>query len=157
VAVIDQAHQRLVLGRFGQQVQHRQADEEVVGRRPGSQAKGGRERVALRLGQPRKVVEHRGAELMERGEGQLHLRLHARDPDQPQVRGRPGHVVQQRALADPGLTADHDDAAPPRAELMQEPVEQLAFSLPVQERQGRAGERAEARQGRSSRCSLCQT
>ena len=32
VAVIDQAHQRTVLGRLGQQAQHRQANEEMVRR-----------------------------------------------------------------------------------------------------------------------------
>ena len=94
---------------------------------------------------------------MERGEGQLHLRLHACDPYQPEVGCRPGRVLQQRALADPSLAADHDDTAAPGTDRMQEPVEQLAFSLPVQKRQGRAVKRTGARQGQSSRCSSCQT
>jgi hypothetical protein len=90
VAVIDQAHQRAVPGRLGQQAQHRQADEEMIRRRPRPQAQGDRERVALRLRQERKAVEHRGAELVKSGKCQLHLRLHTRDPYQPQVRRRPG-------------------------------------------------------------------
>lgn len=123
MAVIDQAHQRAVLGCLGHQAQHRQSDEERVRHRTGPQAQRDRERVALRLRQEPKAVEHRGAELVKSGEGQLHLRLHARDPYQPQVRRRPGHVVQQRCLADPGLAADHHDTAAPSTNRMEEPVE----------------------------------
>jgi len=95
----------------------------MIRRRPGLQAEHGPERVALWLRQPRQGVEHRGADLVKRGEGQLHLRLHACDPYQPQVRRHPGHVVQQRALADPSLAADHHDTAAPSADLTEEPVE----------------------------------
>ena len=73
VAVIDQAHQRTVLGRLGQQAQHRQANDEVIGRWPGLQAQRDRQRIPLRLRQERKAVQERGAELVQSGEGQLHL------------------------------------------------------------------------------------
>ena len=73
VAVIDQAHQRTVLGRLGQQAQHRQANDEVIGRWPGLQAQRDRQRIPLRLRQERKAIQERGAELVQSGEGQLHL------------------------------------------------------------------------------------
>ena len=60
---------------------------------------------------------------MKSGERQLHLRLHARDSYQPQVRGRPGYVVQQHGLADPGLAPDHHDTAAPSADTVEQPVE----------------------------------
>ena len=157
VAVIDQTDQRTVLGRLGQQAEHRQANEEMIWWRPGSQAERGRERVALWLRQPRQATEQGGAELVERGERQLHLRFHAGRPEQPQVPRRPGCIVQQRALADPGLAADHQDTAAPSPDRMEEPVEYPAFSVPVEERQGRSGERTEVRHGQPSRCSSCRT
>ncbi len=90
---------------------------------------------------------------MQSREGQLHLRLHACDPYQPQAGRRPGRVVQQRALADPGLAPDHHDAAAPITDRVQEPVEQLTFPPPVEKRQGRTGKRVGATKGQPSRCS----
>ena len=60
---------------------------------------------------------------MKSGEGQLHLRFHAHDPYQPQVRRFPGCVIQQHSLADPGLAPDHHDTAAPGADPVEEPVE----------------------------------
>jgi hypothetical protein len=90
---------------------------------------------------------------MQGREGQLHLGLHACDPYQPQVGGCPGRVVQERALAYPGLAPDHHDAAVPSTYLVQEPVEQLTFPPPVEKRQGRTGKRVGATQGQPCRCS----
>ena len=75
--VVDDADQRLLLGGVCQQAQRRQPDQEPVGRRAGAQPEHGRERVALRDGQPVEVIQHRSAELMEAAVRQLHLRLHA--------------------------------------------------------------------------------
>jgi len=50
----------------------------------------------LRLGQPRQAVQHRGAQLVRHGEGKLQLRLDARSPYYPQVRGCRGDVVEKR-------------------------------------------------------------
>ena len=48
--IIDQAHQRSVVGRRGQQAQHRQADEELIRCRSGAQAQCGSQGIALWLG-----------------------------------------------------------------------------------------------------------
>jgi hypothetical protein len=68
---------------------------------------------ALRFGQRVKLIEHRGAQLVEAGEGPLHLRLHAADSRDTEVRRLIGNIVQQRCLADAGLTADDERALSP--------------------------------------------
>ena len=90
--VVDDADQRLLLGDLGQQRQRGEPDQEPVGRRAGAPAEHGRERVALRGGEPVEVIEHRGAELVEAAVGQLDLRLDARPPSQraSRRRGRTG-------------------------------------------------------------------
>ena len=84
--VIDQAHQRLLLGDLGEQAQHGEADEEAVRRRSGTEAERRAQRIALRHREPLELVEHRRQQLMQPGEGELHLRLdtggtHQRKPD----------------------------------------------------------------------------
>jgi len=75
--VVDQADQRLFPGHLRQQAQHGQPDHEPVRRRPGGLAEGGPQRVPLRRRQVPGAAQHRRAQLMQAGEGQLHFRLHA--------------------------------------------------------------------------------
>ena len=77
LSAVDDAQQRLLLGGFGQQPEHRERDEEAIGRRAVDQAEGRVQRVALRPRKVREPIEHRGADLVERGERELHLRLDA--------------------------------------------------------------------------------
>ena len=74
--VVDHAHKRTLLRRLGQQAKHRQADEEPIRRRALAQPERGLQRVALRSGKALKAIEQRRAQLMQRRERQLHLRLH---------------------------------------------------------------------------------
>ena len=73
LAVVHQAHERPLRGRFRQQAQDGQADQEAVGSRPLDQAERGAERVRLRLGQVLEMIEHRDGQLLEARVGQLHL------------------------------------------------------------------------------------
>ena len=75
--VVDDARQRLLVGDLSEQRQRGQPDQEPVGRRAGAAAEHRRERVALRCGQPVKVVQHGRAEQVEAGVGQFHLRFNA--------------------------------------------------------------------------------
>jgi hypothetical protein len=75
--VVDDAGQRLLLGGLGEQRERGQPDQEPVGRSAGAAAEHRGERVALRDGQPAKMVQHGRTELVEAGIGQLHLRLDA--------------------------------------------------------------------------------
>ena len=106
LGVVDDAEQRALLGDAAQEAEHRQSDEEPVGRLARRQAERDGERVPLRSRERVKAVEQRRAELMDPRERQLHLGLGARDLLDAERDRLPGRVPQQRRLADPGLAAD---------------------------------------------------
>src|SRR5262249_19058366 len=77
--VLDEAEQRFLLGRGRQETEYGKADEEAVRNITRCEAQGDVQRVLLWLWQRVEMIEQRRAELVDRGERQLHLRLHARD------------------------------------------------------------------------------
>ena len=91
--VVDDAQQRTLLGHFGHQAEHGEADQEAIRRRPRGQAEDDPERVALRTRQPLEPIEQRRAQLMQAREGQLHLGLDAHRPRDGQVRRRLDQVL----------------------------------------------------------------
>jgi hypothetical protein len=117
--VIDQAQQRPVLRRLRQQSQHRQPDQEPVRRTPGAHPERDPQRVALRGRQALQPVQQRRAQLMQAGEGQLHLRFHPGGPGHPHIRRRPDHVLQQRGLAHPRLAPHHQRPPAPGPQIPQ--------------------------------------
>ena len=129
--VIDQAGQRLVLRRGGQQAQHRQPDQEPVRSLALPHAERDRERVALRPRQLVEPAEHRHAQLVQPGERQLHLGLHPPGPDHPKPRRPAGRIVQQRRLPDPGLAAHHQHRTPASPRLIQHPIHDRPLPVPV--------------------------
>jgi hypothetical protein len=129
--------QRPFLGRFGQQGQHRQRDQEPVRRSPLPQPERDTQRVALRNREPRQPVQQRRAQQVQAGERQLHLRFRPRCPGYPHIRRRLGHVLQQRRLAYPGLTAHHQRPPASRPQIPEEGVKHAALLLPVQQRERR--------------------
>ena len=74
------------------------------------------------------MIQHRGAQLMQRRERQLHLRLHAHGPRDQAPRGPPGQVVKQRGLAHAGLTAQHQGPALTGPHVSDEPVKYVTFA-----------------------------
>ena len=87
--VVDDAQQRPLVGQLGEQAQHGQADQEPVRRGAGAEPEHDLERVTLRRRKARQPTQQRAAQLMQAGEGQLHLGF---DPD----RARDGHVRRRR-------------------------------------------------------------
>ena len=79
--VVDDAHERLLLGGLGEQAQDRQPDEEPIGWRSGAQAERRAQRVALRVRQLLETAEHGRAQRVQAGERELHLGLDASRPD----------------------------------------------------------------------------
>ena len=79
------------------------------------QAEGRVQRVTLRWRQPLEAVEQGRTELMERRKGKLHLRLDAERAEDAIALAALGDVVQERCLADAGLSADHQRCALARA------------------------------------------
>ena len=81
--IVDDAHERLLLGDVGEQAQHGQPDQEAIRRRSGAQTERRAERIALRVRQGVATVQHRPTQRVQARERQLHLGLdtgYARDP-----------------------------------------------------------------------------
>jgi len=77
LGIVDQAQKRLLFGGVREQAQHREPDEKPIGPRARRQAEGRPERILLGSRQALEPVQQRHAQLVETGEGKLHLRLHA--------------------------------------------------------------------------------
>jgi hypothetical protein len=147
--VVDDAQQ--LLGLLREQPEHREPDEEPVRRRARAQAEHDLERLALRSGQLLEPVEHRRAQLVQPGERQLHLPLHADRPRDREVRRRRDHVLEQRRLPDPGLAPQDQRAALALAHVGEQRVQHRALVGPPPQAllRHRIGERRSHRHRRS--------
>jgi hypothetical protein len=88
---------------------------------------------ALRLRQAVRVAQHRGAELMQPRERQLHLRLQSRRARYPATTRLPGQVVQQHGLAHARVAAHHQRTAMPGLDRLDQPVQRIPFAAPVRQ------------------------
>ena len=131
--IVHDADQRPLLRRVGQQAQR------PPGRRgsdPGRRRRAGRtraERLALRAGEPLEAIHERRAELMQPRERELHLRLDARRARDAAPRRALHQVLQQRALADAGLAAQHQRAARTRAHARHQLIQRRALAAPAEQ------------------------
>ena len=125
--VIDQTDQRSCGGRIGEQVQHRQTDQEAVWDGAFGDAQCGSESVALRHRQSPEPIQERLTQLVYSGEGQLHLGLHARRARHLESVGCLGEMIQQCGLADAGFAAQHQRPALPGPQGVDDPGEDRAF------------------------------
>ncbi len=108
-------------------------------RGPARQAEGRAERVALGVGQRAEAIEHRPAQLMQPGEGELHLGVDADGAGDAQVGCRPGHVLEQRGLPHARLAAEHEHAALTGAHAVEQGVEGRALAATTAQRVRRVG------------------
>ena len=105
MGVVHDADDRLLLRDVGEQAQDREADEEPIRRVAGAQTERSAKRITLRAGKALQTFHERGAQLLQTGKRELHLRLDTGRPGNA-APGRLLHqMLQQRALADPGLAA----------------------------------------------------
>ena len=132
--IVDQAHQRLRLGRLGQEAQHRERDEEVIRSGPFLQPEGDPQRLLLRAGQPVEAAEHGSAQLMQARERELHLRLDARRSHDAARRRAAQQVLQQRGLAYAGFAAQDQHAALTHSDAGEQPVQRFALAAPTSQR-----------------------
>ena len=152
LSVLHETEQRPLLGRGRQQAEHGESDQEPVRDVAGCEAQGDIQRVLLRLRQRVELVEQRRAELMDPGERQLHLRLHARDLRHTESRGTTSGVPKQRRLSDARLASDDEDGALTLAHVCQEPVEHFALAGPVKKPGRKGGGHLAGNANRSRRC-----
>jgi hypothetical protein len=131
LGVIDDAQERSLLGHHREQAQHRQPDEEPIRGSAGAQPEHDLDGLALRRRELLEPVEQWPAQLVQTGEGQLHVRLHALRPEDRHVRSRHDQVVQQRGLPDPGLAPHHQRPALAAVDRRDQIVEQGALARPA--------------------------
>lgn len=113
--VVHDKDQRPALGGCADQSEHRQPDQEAIGRGAGAATERDVQRVALRSGQPIEVFQQRRAELLQRGERELHLALHTGHSRSAEPRRALQQEVEQRGLADTGFAPQHEHLALARA------------------------------------------
>ena len=136
--VVHDRDQRPLLGHVGQQAQDGQTDQEAIRGVAVAQPEGRAERVALRAGQALQAIHERRAQLLEAGERELHLGLDARRPGEGAPGRAPREVLEQRALADAGLAAQHERPARTRPHARHQLIERRALAAPAEQpRRGR--------------------
>ena len=129
LGVVDQAHQRPLGGDLGQQAQHGETDQEPI--RSASRSPARRPPATPRCwgsGSAASSPSIGCAQLVQRRERQLQLGLDAGDLSDPTAGRLPGAVVQQRGLADPGLTPDDQHGALAATNAVQQAIERLALA-----------------------------
>jgi hypothetical protein len=132
--VVHHAQQRPFLRRLRHQAERGQSDQEPVRVVARGQPERDAQRAPLRCGQRTEPGEYRCAQLVQAGEGQLHLRF---DPDRTghrEPRGRSDQVAQQLRLADPGFAPQHQDGALAAAYVRDQPPQGLLLAGPAEQR-----------------------
>ena len=95
---------------------------------PGGKPERDAERASLGLGERIDTAEHRSAQLVQPGEGKLHLRFDTGATRTTWKPGRlPDQVVQQGRLADPRLSPHHQDGALTASHVRYELVQDSQF------------------------------
>ena len=90
-------------------------------------------RLVLGLGKALHKLEERGAQLLKRRKRQLHLPLNPDGTSHAKLPSRLDRPLEQRRLADPRLSMQHQGAAATIARSLQKPVEQLTLAIPPEQ------------------------
>ena len=150
--VIHHANQRPICRGLRQHAQHSQADQEPVRHRAIVQPEGDPKRLTLRRRQSFKLIENGRAQLVQRRERELHLRLDSRDADDPGICSLPCQVLQQRRLTHPRLAADHQATALTPAESLEEGIQFAALRGAANQSRGSSSRRRMRRPWRHNPC-----
>ena len=123
----------LPLGSFGEEAENREPDKERTRRLSGAESEGDAERVTLKIGETLGELEDRRTELLQRRVVKLHLPLDAGSPNDAEILARLDRVLEQRGLADAGVSVHHKDGAASVPRGIQQPLEHRALALPAQQ------------------------
>jgi hypothetical protein len=127
LSIVHDAEQRTVIAHLRHQAQNTQPGEEPIRGRAGASPEHDLECLTLRRRKPREPIEHRPAQLMQAGEGQLHIGLHTDRPRDGLLRCRIDQVFQQRRLPDPGVAPQDQRPTPAAADVREQAVQQAAL------------------------------
>ncbi len=131
--VVDHAQQRPPLGGFGEEAENREPDKKRAGRRSVAEPEGDAERVTLKIRKTLAELEDRRTELLQRRVVELHLPLDARSPDDAKILARLDRPLQQRRLADTGISVHHEDGAVTVPRGLQQPLQHRPLASPAQQ------------------------
>jgi hypothetical protein len=135
VCVVDDTQQRLVLGRVGEQIEDCESHQEAIRDLTCTQAERRAEGVPLGFGQSIQVIEERSAELVQPSVRQLRVRLDAGCPRHTAAGRRLRYeILEERCLADPRLTPEHDNAAGAGTRTPEEVIERCALCAAAPQR-----------------------
>lgn len=135
----------------GEQGEHGQGDEVLVGARPSGQAEGHLQRGALTLRQVPRAVQKRRDQAVQPGKREIRFGLHTSDRKPSQVRGA-GGIADQGGLTHTRFTAQHQGPAHPVPGRVKGSVYRAPFCLTAEKeggvpRVGRAGARPDHDRG----------
>ena len=130
VRVVDEAQHRPLLGELGQQRQTGGVDEEALLPSAVRQPERGLQRGGLWRGQAVDEAQGGAQQLLERGERQLGLRFHPARGQHVHLARAGARVLEQDRLADPGLAAQRQRAAPRVAGRVEQCADEGALSVP---------------------------
>jgi hypothetical protein len=133
LGVVYDAQHGLLLGGLRHEAERGEGDHEPVGAIPGGQPERDAEPATLRLGQRPEPAEHRRAQLVQPGEGELHLRLDAGHPGHPETGCLGDQVAQQFRLADPWLSPHDQDGTPAAAHVHDETSQDFQLAGPAEQ------------------------
>ena len=136
LCVVDHAEERLPLGGFREQAENRQADEERARCCAAAQAERDAERLALWFRELIGEVEDRRTQLLQRRVVELHLPLDTGGSNDQEVLAGLDGALEQRGLADAGVSADDEDGAVFVARGVQQPLEHRPLALPADQPRG---------------------
>jgi hypothetical protein len=108
-----------LLGNLSQQSEHRQPHLEPVRCRAEAKTERDLDGLALRSREALERAKHRPEQLLQPGERELHIGLHARRPSDDASRRLFDELLEQGCLADPRLAADNHDSAASRPDVGQ--------------------------------------
>src|ERR1019366_9251963 len=111
--IVDDDDQRPIVSHLGKQSEYSEAEKERVRGKPGGQAKRGADRLPVGRGEAVQAPEHRRAQLVKPGIGELHLRFDTRGVLDAAASVRADEILEQEGLTDPRLTADDERGAHP--------------------------------------------
>ena len=135
--VVHHAQQRPLLGRLRHQAERREGDQEPVRVVARGQPERHAQRAPLGCGEGPEPAEHRNAQLVQAGEGELHLRFHPDRAGHREIRRLAGQVAQQRRLADPRFAPHHEDGALAAARAREQLAQGLLLAQPAEQRGNR--------------------
>ena len=139
--VVDDAQERPVRSRLGEQAQHSQAGQEPVGHGPTPrEAETRRQRDSLRGRDGAHVLHQWPTQLVKSRERELHLRLHAGDTQDAAPRGDCPlrEILQQRGLSYACFTGDQECFALAALQLRNKFIEPGALAVTADKPDGRS-------------------